>query len=843
MALSAESPVNRHIMAALVGSAGSGMTTLVEAVLHRAGAIPRAGTIAAGTTVGDSQPEEVARSTTLTTALTFLEWDSEDGNHYEVTLADTPGHPDFIGGVDAALSAADLAVVVVSAVAGVTAGTHAAWAAADAAGVPRIVMVTCEDRPQADFHRVLGELRETFGSHLLPIELPIGSEEDFRAVADVLGRRALVQGVTGKQVAEPLPSDIADESETLHDEVTEEIVSHDDALLEAYLEGNEPSVDQLLQGLADEVAAGEAVPVVVASGVTETGVDQFIDVLCRLVPAVATRDAAIVAGDGTEIAVARDPEGEPLVHVFDVVADPFLGQVAMLKVLSGTIRTGDKLHNASTGSEERLGNLFRLRGTQRLPVDALRAGDVGGVAKLVDTPSQSLLWHRSSGHAAPRPLPSRPPVYSVALEPVSQSDNEKLSTALARAVAEDHTLQVEFTGGRTLVHGLGDTHVEVLVDRLKRIFGVNVTSSPAPVAFRETVRGTAQAEGRLKKQSGGHGQFAVVQVIVSPLPSGSGFEFVDSVVGGAVPRNYIPAVEKGVRDALERGGPNGHPVVDVRVELVDGKSHSVDSSDMAFRTAGALGVHEALVKAGTVVLEPVSTVTITVPPSYQGAVMQDLSGRRGRVQDTQMTDAGDTVIIASVPDVELQRYVLDLRSLTQGYGQVTVTPDHYVPAPSPALVFPSRRGTPPPSAAPAAAGAVAWCRGAPRLVGLAQCQRGVALHRRGDRVARTGAVLLRAHAGRRRRGPQGRGPWPGVLGAGRRDRVGRRDDVRDGGVSQGRHVPAAVAGRRPAGGAHRAGGRRGRHRGTGVVEAAGRRAGPTPTTVVGRTSTSCVRLV
>ncbi|WP_425956833.1 elongation factor G [Xylanimonas sp. McL0601] len=675
--------MNRHIMAALVGSAGSGMTTLVEAVLHRAGAIPRQGTIAAGTTVGDYQPEEIARSTTLTTGLTFLEWDADDGNHYAMTLADTPGHPDFIGGVDAALSAADLAVVVVSAVTGVTAGTRAAWAAADAAGVPRIVMVTCADRPQASFHRVLGQLRESFGSHLWPIELPIGTEEDFLAVADVLGKRALVRGPDGQQIIEPLPAEVAAESQAMLDDVTEEIVTHYDALLEAYLEGNEPSVDELQRRLAERVADGDAVPVIVASGVTETGVDRFIDVLCRLVPALTARDATIRTGDGTEIAVARDPGGEPLVHAFDVVADQFIGQIAMLKVLSGTVRTGDRLRNATTGADERLSGLFHVRGAQRLPVDELQAGDVGGVAKLVGTPANSLLWTRAAGHALPRELPERPAVYSVVLEPVSQADTEKLSTALARAVAEDHTLTVELSGGHTIVRGLGDTHVAVLVDRLKRLFGVNVTTSPAPVAYRETVAGRTQAEGRLKKQSGGHGQFAVVHVNVSPLAPGGGFEFIDSVVGGAVPRQYIPAVEKGVRDALERGGPHGHPVVDVRVELVDGKSHSVDSSDMAFRTAGSMGVHEALVKVGTVVLEPVSTVTVTAPMTYQGAIMTDLAGRRGRVHDTQMTDAGEAVVIAGVPDAELQRYVLDLRSLTQGYGQLTIVPDHYEPAPTP----------------------------------------------------------------------------------------------------------------------------------------------------------------
>ncbi len=676
--------MNQHIMAALVGGAGSGMTTLVEAVLHRAGAIPRAGTIAAGTTVGDYQPEEVARSTTLTTGLTFLEWDVDDGRHYALTLADTSGHPDFIGGVDAALSAADLAVVVVSAVAGVTAGTRAAWAAADAAGVPRIVMVTCADRPQASFRRVLGELREAFGPHLWPIELPIGAEEQFHAVADVLTGRALVQGVAGKHSTEPLPADVAAESQALRDELTEEIVSHYDALLEAYLEGDEPSVDELQARLAEQVVTSDAVPVIVASGVTETGVDRFIDVVCQLVPALASRDARVFTNDGTAIKVARDPDGEPLVHVFDVVADPFLSQISMFRVLSGTVRTGDRLRNASTGAEERLGNLFRLRGAQRLPCDALRAGDVGGVAKLVGTPAQSLLWTRATGRAVPPALPTRPGVYTVALEPVSQSDVEKLSTALARALAEDHTLRVEYTGGHTIVHALGDTQVDVLVERLARIFGVNVTVSPAPVAYRETITRPAHAEGRLKKQSGGHGQFAVVQVNVSPLPPGGGFEFVDSVVGGAVPRQYIPAVEKGVRDALERGGPQGHPVVDVRVELVDGKSHSVDSSDMAFRTAGSMAAHEALASAGTVLLEPVSAVTVTVPMDYQGAVMTDLAGRRGRLQDTQMTDAGETVVIAEVPDVELRRYVLDLRSLTHGFGRLTITPDHYERAPQPA---------------------------------------------------------------------------------------------------------------------------------------------------------------
>ena len=671
------SVASNHIMAAVVGSAGSGMTTIVEAVLHRAGAIPRPGNIAAGTTVTDFQPEEIARQTTLSSALTYLNWTSDDGKKHQITLADTPGHPDFIGGVDATLSAADLAIVVVSAQTGVTAGTRAAWAAADAAGVPRIVLVSSADRPQANFRRVLGELRDAFGSHLFPIQLPIGEEDDFRGIAGVLGRRALLLGPDGKQVIEVIPPELEDEVATLHDEVTEEIVSHYDDLMEAYFEGNEPTMDELIAKLAERIAAGDAVPVIVASGVTETGVDRLIEWLCRIEPVVAKRDASIVMADGTEVSVARDPAGDPLVHVFQNVADPFLGQIATFKVLSGSIKTGDRLRNATTGTEERIGNLFRLRGKEHLPVESLSAGDVGAVAKLSDTPAGSLLWNKSSGGAKPRPVPARPPVYSVVLKPVSQADTEKLSTALQRAVAEDPTLIIDRKDGLTILRGLGDTHVAVTVDRLKRIFNVNVTTEPEPVAYLETISKKVEMEGKVKKQTGGSGQFAVVQLVVSPLGQGEGFQFIDSVVGGSVPRNFIPAVEKGARMALERGGPNGFPIVDISVELVDGKAHSVDSSDMAFQNAALTGVKEAMSKAGSIVLEPIMTVKVTVPNDYQGAVMQDLSGRRGRVQDTQMTDGGDATIIASVPQAELGRYMADLRSFTQGHASLVIEPSHY----------------------------------------------------------------------------------------------------------------------------------------------------------------------
>ncbi len=674
-----------HRTIVLVGAAGSGKTTLTEALLHRAGAIQRMGSVEQGTTVSDFEPEEAARGVSLGLSLAYLDWRGEDGSTYALTLADTPGHPDFIGAVDSALSVADVAVVVVSAVDGVTAGTNAVWAAADAAGAPRIVVVTQEDRARADFRRVLDDLRSTFGTRLVPLELPVGEEQGFHAIADVLGEDLLLYDDAGRHRTEAIPAEIADEEHRLHQDATEEIVSHDDAQLEAYLDGDEPSPRELGRTLAREVAAGEAVPVLLCSAITGTGIDRIADLLCELAPPPGTRDGVIrigvddSGGGGTLQPVAIDASGEPLVHVFRTLADPFLGQVAMLKVLSGVLRPGDRLHNATTGVDERIPALFRLRGSEHLPADALRAGDVGAVAKLAGTPAGSLLWTRTRAGARPAPLPDRHPVYAVGLEPVSQSDDVKLSTALARLVSDDPTLIVDRTGGATVLRGLGDAHVAVAVERLARVFGVHVVTSPAPVAYRETIAGTASAEGRLKKQSGGHGQFAVVQLRLSPLAPGGGFEFQDSVVGGAVPRSYIPAVEKGAREALATGGPQGHPVVDVRVELYDGKAHSVDSSEMAFRTAASLGVKAALAQAGTVLLEPVSSVTVTVPTAMQGAVLTDLASRRGRVGSTERSDDGRARIRATVPDAELTHYVLDLRSLTAGHAELEVAPERYEP--------------------------------------------------------------------------------------------------------------------------------------------------------------------
>ena len=677
---------------ALVGHAGAGKTTLAEAILHVTGATPRPGRVEDGSTVTDTEPEEIARGMSLTLGVAHTTWTGPDGAPRTLTLLDAPGHPDFAGQVDTALAVADVAAVVVSAADGVQAGTRAVWAAAREAGVARVVVVTQEDKARADFQAVLDDLRTSLGAdgdELVPLELPLGEEAAFHGVADVLTEAGYAYDDDGHHHDEPLPDAVAAQEHALHVEVTEDIVSHDDAQLEAYLGGDEPAATDLERTLAHEVAAGAAFPVLVASGLTRAGVDRVADLLWELAPPAHERDGAVLLGE-ERVAVAVDPGGEALAHVFRTVADPFVGQVSLFRVLSGTVRSGDRLTNATTGAAERLHGLFRVQGKDHQPCDAVAAGEVGAVAKLVGTPSGTILWARPAGAAGTgaRPVapPARQPVYGLSLAPVSQSDDDRMSTALARLVAEDPTLLVERVaapgGDATVLRGLGDTHLAVALERLERVFGVHVTTGPVPVAYRETLARRAQAEGKVKKQSGGHGQFAVVDLRAEPLPRGSGFELVDKVVGGAIPRSYLPAVEKGLLDALAAGGPHGYPVVDVRVEVYDGKAHSVDSSEMAFRTAAATGLREALADAGTVVLEPVSRVVVTVPSEVQGSVLTDLSGRRGHVVATEgPDDAGRVSVVASVPEAELARYVLDLRSLTAGQAELTVEPERYDVAP------------------------------------------------------------------------------------------------------------------------------------------------------------------
>jgi elongation factor G len=662
---------------AVVGHGGSGKTTLVEALLSRSGAIVRTGRVEDGNTVSDTEPEEIKRQISLSLSVAPIEWSAAEHGEHKINLLDTPGYADFIGDVEAALSVADLAVFVVSAVDGLEVQAEAIWRRCAELGLPRMVFINKLDRERSDFQRTLDQLTSSFGAGVAPLELPIGSETTFRGVADLLSDQAFIYADDGSHTSEAIPDDLADLEHQVHDSLVEGIVVADDTLMERYLEGDVPSIGELEHTLAHGVAAGTVFPVVCGSATKGVGVDRLADFICEIGPSPAERPVTVRAGTD-DLPIETDAAGQPLAFVFKTIADPYVGQLSLFKVLSGTIKSDDHLVNATSGVDERLHGLFHLRGKEQLPTSTVTAGDLAAVAKLTGTRSGDTLAPKGTPVVVPAPPPP-PALLGVALKPRTQADDDKLSAALQRLLTEDPALRVDRSDEthQTVMRGTGETHLSVALERLSRKFGVNVDTDEVRVPYRETISGEAAAEGKVKKQTGGHGQFAVAWLRVSPLDRGAGFEFVDKIVGGAIPRQYIPAVQKGIEETMNSGGVHGFPVVDVRVECYDGKYHSVDSSEMAFKTAASVGFKDALAKAGVVVLEPVSEVRVTVPATYQGDVMGDINSRRGRVQGTNAVADGEQEIVAHIPTAEILRYAIDLRSMTGGRGRFSAAHDHY----------------------------------------------------------------------------------------------------------------------------------------------------------------------
>lgn len=666
----------------LVGHTGAGKTTLAEALLARAGAIPRAGKVDDGSSVLDTEAEEQKRTMSLSLALAPFDWKATDGNTYHINLIDTPGYADMVGEVEAALSVADLAVLVVSAVDGVEVGTEVLWRRCQELGVPRMVFVSKEDKERANFGAVVEQLNDRLGSGFLTLELPLGEQSSLHGVADVLSEQAFEYDEGGTHHTEDLPADVAEHEHEVHEQVVEEIVSGDDEQLERYLSGDVPTVAELERTLAHEVLDCLEFPVVLGSAATGVGIDRLADFICELGPSPADRPSAVTAGDQS-VDVVADPDGQPLALVFKTVADPFVGQLSVFKVLSGTIRPDDHLINSRSGVDERLHNLFVLRGKDQSPASVLVAGDIAAVAKLSDTLTGDTLAPKGSPVVATPPDVPRA-VYGVAVVPRTQADDDKLISSISKLQTEDRTLVVERNEDthQTVLWGLGDTHITVTLERLQRKFSVNVDTEDLRVPYRETLQRPVEAEGKVKKQTGGHGQYAVVSMRVTPLGRGEGFQFVDSIVGGAIPRQYLPAVQKGLEEAMASGGVYGFPVVDLQVDCFDGKYHSVDSSEMAFKTAAAQGLREALSAGGVQVLEPISLVTVIVPSGSQGDVLGDINARRGRVQASDAVDGGEQQITALVPTAEILRYAVDLRSMTAGRGRFHAMHDHYDVLPS-----------------------------------------------------------------------------------------------------------------------------------------------------------------
>ncbi|HYM15863.1 MAG TPA: elongation factor G [Dehalococcoidia bacterium] len=654
----------------LLGHGGTGKTSLAEAALFCSGGASRMGKVEDGTTVSDFEPDEVKRKMSLSVALVPCEWSG-----HKINIIDTPGYADFAGEVRSGIAAADVGVIVVDAVSGVQVGTEAAWRQADGAGLPRAVFVNRMDRENANFGQAVQQLQARWGKKVAPVELPIGSQDSFSGVVNVLDNKAYMGD---KGTPADVPGDMSDAVSAAREQIVEAVAEADDDLLAKYLEGEELTAEELTGALRKGIAAGLVCPVFAGSSTRNIGVTKFLDALVEDCPSPA-EVAPRRAGEEQ----VRADAGAPLAAlVFKTAADPFVGRLTYLRVVAGTLKGDSHVWNSTRNADERIGQLILLRGKTQDHAPSLAAGDIGAVAKLAHTVTGDTLCTKEHAVQLPGIAFPRPP-FNVAVTPKGKADVEKLGPALQRIAEEDPTLIVhrdEMTG-ETIISGMGETHVEVAAEKMKRKFGVEVDLHAPRVPYRETVTARVDSEYIHKKQTGGHGQYARVAITVEPN-KGGGFEFVDKVVGGSVPRNYIPAVEKGVHEALQEGALAHFPMVDLRVTLFDGKEHPVDSSEMAFKLAGSQALKQGALKANPVLLEPVVTMTITVPETNTGDVMSDLNGKRAKVHGMSPGDSGMTVIDAEAPLAEVLRYATDLRSITQGRGTFEMRFDHYDEVPA-----------------------------------------------------------------------------------------------------------------------------------------------------------------
>ncbi|MGH9297828.1 MAG: elongation factor G, partial [Acidimicrobiales bacterium] len=586
---------------ALVGHGGSGKTTLAEALLACSGAVSRPGRVEDGTTVCDFDPEEQKHHISVSLALAPI-----DFGDMRINVIDTPGYADFVNEVESALSVADLAVVVVSAVEGVEVQTEVVWRMAAARNLPRLIFVNKLDRERADFERTLDQLHELFGAGIAPLELPIGEEAAFRGVADLLTDTAITYD-TGSPATGSIPDEMEELEQRVHESLVEGIVVADDDLMERYLEGDVPSAKELEATLAHGVASGTVFPVVCGSATKLVAIDRLATFIAEIGPSPLHRSPTVVRAGGETREVPVDPDAPPLARVFKTIADPYVGRISLLHLLSGTIKADSVLTNSRTHTDERLHSLQLLRGKEARPITEAAAGDIIAVPKLTDVHTGDTLAPKHTPVLVEAPPPPAP-VLSIALRPHAKGDEDKLMTALHRLQEEDGAISVRRDDDthQTILSGMGDTHLQIACEKLYRKFGVDVEIEPVKVPYRETISKQAEAEGKYKKQTGGHGQYGVCNLRIEPLERGSGFEFTDAVVGGAIPRQFIPAVEKGVKEAMASGGAFGFPVVDVRVTCFDGKYHSVDSSEMSFKMAASIGFREAMQLAVPVLLEPIS---------------------------------------------------------------------------------------------------------------------------------------------------------------------------------------------------------------------------------------------
>jgi elongation factor G len=659
----------------LFGHGGSGKTSLSEAILFTAGVISRLGKVEEGTTTSDYDPDEIRRRISVNLSMLPFDW-----HGIKVNLIDTPGYFDFIGEAISAMRVVDGAVIVVDAVAGVEVGTEMVWKLADERGLPRVVFVNKVDRENADFWRAVESLTAKFGRRCIPVQLPVGSQADFKGVVDLVALRTY-DGAN--PAGGPVPAELSAQVQEYREKLVEAVVEADDELLNKYLEGEELTAEELDRALTAAVRSGQVVPVLVGSALLNRAVAPLIDFIVKVMPSPV--DAGPVTAQnlltGQEEALDPLPTSPLAALVFKTTADPYVGRLNYFRVYAGVLRSDSHVWNATKGRDERVGQVFFLRGKHQEPTAEVIAGDIAAVAKLAETSTGDTLATRDRPLLLPGISFPEPSFYA-AVHPKTQADLDKLGPALTRLVEEDPTLRIrrEPDTNEILLGGMGESHIDVAVDKLKRKFGVEVRTELPKVPYKETITRPVKAEHKHKKQTGGRGQYGHVFLELEPLPRGSGFEFQERIFGGAVPKEYIPAVEKGVRAALQEGVLARFPVVDVRVTLYDGSYHPVDSSDISFQIAGREAFKKGMAQANPVLLEPIMRVRVTVPDEYTGDVMGDLNTRRGRVLGMSSAD-GKTTIEALVPYAEMRRYATELRSMTQARGTFEMEFSHYEEVP------------------------------------------------------------------------------------------------------------------------------------------------------------------
>ena len=660
----------------IVGHSGSGKTSVAEAILYRAGVTTRMGRTEDGTTVTDYEPEETKRKVTISAALAPIEW-----KETKMNFIDTPGYADFVAEIKGALRAVDSALVVVCATAGVEVGTEKAWQYAEELELPRMIVVNKMDRENANFDDIVATMKERFSNRVIPLQIPIGSEADFKGIVDIVTMKAYIANGNIYEEA-PIPEDLIEMAVLSRDAIVEAAAEVNDEILTKFFDGEELTEEEVMLGLIDGVKNARIFPVFCCSTTKNIGVGRLLDSIMNYTPSAAEKKVFLTNSlTGEQEAVTADTPLSAL--VFKTTTDPFVGRLSFIKVFSGKISADSTIYNATKDKTERVASVFTMRGKTQILMPAIVTGDIGVVAKLQDTSTGDTICLRDKKFEF-EAIDFPKPMHVMAIEAKNKNDEDKIGNAIARIMDEDPTfiLKRRPDSKEKLVSGIGDQHLDIILEKMKRKFGVEAILKIPTISYRETIKASSEVEAKHKKQSGGSGQYGHVKVKMEPLPNGTGYEFVDAVFGGAVPRQYIPAVDKGMQESMLTGVLAGFPAVDIKVTLLDGSYHAVDSSEMAFKIASHMAFKKGCLEAKPIILEPIYEVKVYVPESFMGDIMGDFNSRRGRVSGMMPIGKGIGEVTAQVPHAEMLNYATELRAMTQGRGWFDMTFDHYEEVPA-----------------------------------------------------------------------------------------------------------------------------------------------------------------